>query len=219
MGGRLCYNHNRTTRKLADGTSRTYERDVYRCYRKISARNSCQGKATDDLARIDGPVLNVVRSYFERITSLPTADMLRAAGDRVQAVNNDALEKVDAALKKAQAEMSALEEEAVKALTGESKMDLNFINSLIPKRRANLDKALSETERIRAEIENDAKMQEIHLKEIKMIRTWAETFETASIETKRTIIAALIEKVIVSDGYALDIHFRVTAEQFLGKAA
>ena len=79
--------------------------------------------------------------------------MLRAASDRVRSVNDNALEKAEAVLKKAQAEMSALEEEAVKALTGESKMDLYFINYLIPKRRANLEKALAETERIRAEID------------------------------------------------------------------
>ena len=115
--------------------------------------------------------------------------------------------------------MSALDEEAVKALTGESKMDLFFTNSLIPKRRVNLEKALTETERIRTEIENDAKMQEVHLREVKMIRTWAETFETASLETKRTIIAALIDRILVSDDYSLDIHFRVTAAQYLGKAA
>ena len=57
--------------------------------------------------------------------------------------------------------MTALEEEAVKALTGESKMDINFINSLITKRRANLEKALAEVERIRTEIENNAKLDEL----------------------------------------------------------
>ena len=59
--------------------------------------------------------------------------------------------------------MTALEEEAVKALTGESKMDINFINSLITKRRANLEKALAEVERIRTEIENNAKLDELHV--------------------------------------------------------
>ena len=65
--------------------------------------------------------------------------MLWAASDRDRSVNDDAMEKAEAALKKAQAEMTTLEEEAVKALTGESKMDINFINSLIPKRRTNLE--------------------------------------------------------------------------------
>jgi len=81
---------------------------------------------------------------------------------RVRNVNNDALEKAEVALKKRlRQKMTALEEEAVKALTGESKMDINFINSLITKRRANLEKALAEVERIRTEIENNAKLDEL----------------------------------------------------------
>ena len=218
-GSRLAYHHNRTTRTLADGTKRVYERDVYRCYRRVSNHSGCQGQATYNLEKIDEAVLTVVRGYFKSISSLPTAEMLRAASERVRSVNGDALEKAEANLKKAQTEMTALEEEAVKALTGESKMDLNFINSLIPKRRANLEKALAETERIRAEIENDAKLDEIHIREIETIRSWAETFEAASLETKRSIISALIGKVVVNSDYNMDIHFRITAQQYLGKAS
>ncbi len=79
-------------------------------------------------------------------------------------------------MKRTHVEITALEEEAVKALTGESKMD---INSLIPKRRANLEKALAEAERIRTEIENDAKLDELHVWETETLRSWAETFERA----------------------------------------
>ena len=218
-GSRLSYHHNRTTRTLADGTKWIYEREVYRCYRRVNDRGGCKGQATYKLERVDEEVLKAVRGYFRSITSLPTADMLRAASARIQSVNGDALEKAEAELKKAQTEMTALEEEAVKALTGESKMDLNFINSLIPKRRANLEKALAETERIRAEIENDARLDEIHIREIETIRSWAETFETASLETKRSIISALIDRIVVHNDYCLDIHFRITAQQYLGKAA
>ena len=112
------------------------------------------------MEKIDETVLTIVRGYFKSISSKPTSEMLRAASDRVRSVNDDALEKAEAASKKAQAEMTALEEEAVKALTEESKMDINFINSLIPKRSANLEKALAEAERIRTEIENDDKLDE-----------------------------------------------------------
>ena len=125
---------------------------------------------------------------------------------RVRNVNNDALEKAEVALKKRlRQKMTALEEEAVKALTGESKMDINFINSLIQKRRANLEKALAVAERIRAEIENDAKLDEIHIREIETIRSCAETFVAASLETKRSIISALIDKVVANSDYNMDI--------------
>ncbi|MBR0514846.1 MAG: zinc ribbon domain-containing protein [Clostridia bacterium] len=45
-GSRLCYNHNRKTKKLADGTERLYESNVYRCYRKVSSRKTCQGPSS-----------------------------------------------------------------------------------------------------------------------------------------------------------------------------
>lgn len=74
-------------------------------------------------------------------------------------------------------------------------MDLNFINSLIAKSSANLEKALAETERIRTEIENDAKLDEIHIRAIEIIRSWAEPLEVALLETKRSFTSALMARL------------------------
>jgi len=46
-----------------------------------------------------------------------------------------------------------------------------------------------------------------------------ETFEAASLETKRSIISALIDRIVVNSDYNMDIHFRITAQQYLGKAS
>ena len=62
-------------------------------------------------------------------------------------------------------------------------------------------------------------MDELHVPEIKAIRPWVEMFETATLETKRSIISALIDKIIVDSDCNLDIHFRIIAQQYLGKAA
>lgn len=66
-------------------------------------------------------------------------------------------------------------------------------------------------ERIRIEIENDAKLDEIHIREIETIHSWAETFGVASLETKRSIISALIDRIVVNSDYNLDIYFCITA--------
>ena len=115
--------------------------------------------------------------------------------------------------------MTVLEEEAVKALTGESNMDINFINSLIPKRRANLEKTLEEEKRIRSEIQQEEESNKVHQQELVEIRPWADAFDSAKLETRRMIIAALIDRIIVESDYSLDIHFRISVEQFLGRAA
>ncbi len=49
--------------------------------------------------------------------------------------------------------------------------------------------------------------------------SWAETFDAASRETQRSIIAMLIDRIVVYSDYRLDIHFRITVQQYLGKAS
>lgn len=215
----MCFNHNSTVKYLADGTKRAYERDIYRCYRKVSNRGGCSGRSTYPLEKIEEAVLKVVYQYFENIRSVPTAQMLAAARQRSDSVDEIALANAEEALQKAQAEMSALEDEAVKALTGESKLDISFINGLIPKRRAALEKATEELAHLRGVIAETEKKNASINQELKIILSWADAFDSASTDVKRSIISALIDRITVYNDCSLDIHFRISAEQFLGKAA
>lgn len=218
-GGRMCFNHNRTVKRLADGTKRAYERDVYRCYRKVSNRSGCSGRSTYPLEKIEKDVLAAVHQYFANIRSIPTAQMLASARQRSESVNEMALAHAEDALQKAQAEMAALEEEAVKALTGESKLDISFINGLIPKRKAALERATEEVSRLRGLVADSDKGSASVDQEIKLLLSWADAFDVASTDVKRSIISALIDRITVYDDCSLDIHFRISAEQFLGKTA
>lgn len=74
--------------------------------------------------------------------------------------------RAEAALKKAQAEMTALEDETVRALTGESTMDIAFLNSLIPKRKANLEGAQNE------DVASAAKLQTWKRRTAQQITNW-----------------------------------------------
>ena len=118
-----------------------------------------------------------------------------------------------------EAPIQSREEAAVKALTGEGSMDLQFINSLIPKRKANLENALGEVERLRRDLAEIEKAEQAASRELEMILSWAETFDAASRETQRSIIAMLIDRIVVYSDYRLDIHFRITVQQYLGKAS
>ena len=128
------------------------------------------------------------------------------------------MRQAESTLKKAQTEMTALEEEAVKALTGESNMDIAFINSLIPKRRGNLGNALREMDRIRAELQDSEEMGKVISHELGLILSWADSFDTASLDTKRSIISTLIDRITVYRNYNLDIHFKISAMQYLGES-
>ena len=81
-GSRLCYNHNTTRRKLADGTTRVYERDLYRCYRKISSRKSCSGPSGYEMPPLNETVESEVRQFFQNLNSVPADKLVERACSR-----------------------------------------------------------------------------------------------------------------------------------------
>ena len=174
-----------------------YERDVYRCYRKVSNRSGCSGRSTYPLEKIEKDVLAAVHQYFANIRSIPTAQMLASARQRSKSINEMALAHAEDALQKAQAEMAALEEEAVKALTGESKLDISFINGLIPKRKVALERATEEVSRLRGLVADNDRGSASVDQEIKLLLSWADAFDVVSTEVKRSIISALIDRITV----------------------
>ena len=111
--------------------------------------------------------------------------------------------------------MASLEDEAIKALTGESRLDLSIINQLLPRQRDALEQAKEEYQRIL--LANQAEEETLTAKRMEIQKTleWAEMFDTAPRETKQMILASLIERVTVGRGYKINVQFKLSARQFL----
>ena len=92
---------------------------------------------------------------------------------------------------KTQKQVSALETEAVKALTGESQLDLSVVNGMLLKLRAQQDKDSAAVEEARAKVEADEKNRKATEAQVEQLLTWAEKYDEASYEAKHLIIAAL----------------------------
>ena len=118
---------------------------------------------------------------------------------------------------KTQKQVSALESEAVKALTGESQLDLSVVNSMLLKHRAKLDEDSSAVEEAKAKLEAEEKNRKATEAQVDQLLTWAERYDEATYEAKHLIIAALVDQVEVNKNYDIKIHFKISAEQFLGK--
>ena len=63
---------------------------------------------------------------------------------------------------------------------------------------------------------NNKKANEVQVDEI---LSWASRFDDASYEAKHLVIAQLVDRIEIrkNDGYDITIHWRMTAEQFLGR--
>ena len=111
--------------------------------------------------------------------------------------------------------MASLEDEAIKALTGESRLDLSIINQLLPRQRDALEQAKEEYQRIL--LTNQAEEETLASKrqQIDKMLEWAHMFDTAPRETKQMILSNIIERVTVGRGYKIHIEMNLSAKQFL----
>lgn len=101
-------------------------------------------------------MVGVIREFFSRVKRLPEGKQLRAAMKREKTAHQKALRDAQTAVEKASKAVTALEEEAVKALTGESQLDLAIVNQLMPRKKADLEAATREYDRLRELFENEA---------------------------------------------------------------
>lgn len=213
-GQRLTINHTHKVKTTSTGTH-DYERDVYRCFRKMNARVTCTGQSTYNAERIEETVLGVVRSFFARISRVPEATQVKAAMRREESTQARALADAAAAVDKATKAVAALEDQAIKALTGESQLDLAIINQLMPKQKAVLEAAREEYQRILLVNQAEEETLEAKRLQVKKLAEWGQLFEDAPEAQKRMILAEIIDRIEVRRGYRVTIKFKLTARQFL----
>ena len=155
--------------------------------------------------------------FLSKIESVPRERLMELASARNEETYKVAFKQAQKDFENAEKQVTALEEEAVKALTGESQLDRSVVNSMLVKHRAKLEAAHTAMEeaqtRMQAEKEN-AKETKAQIDEL---LSWAECFEAADIGTKHLIVARLVERVDVSTGYKVHIKFRISLKQFLGQ--
>ena len=69
----------------------------------------------------------------------------------------------------------------------------------------------------KAKLEAEEKNRKATEAQVDQLLTWAERYDEATYEAKHLIIAALVDQVEVNKNYDIKIHFKISAEQFLGK--
>ena len=125
----------------------------------------------------------------------------------------------EADFQQAYKEITALEEQTIKALTGENSIDVSIINAMMPKYKEKRDAAQRRLEEANANMEREKATNRAAVTQVSNLMEWADLFDKANKETRHMILARLIDRVEVGAGYKVTVKFKITYEQFLGTAA
>ncbi len=214
-GSRLAYSHNTAKKTTADGTLKAYDRESYRCYRKLNSNGGCQGQSAYSALALNVIVLTEVRRIFECIKKKPEKELFEKAQQKHASVNGIAFKQAEEDFFEAHKQMTALEDQTIKYLTGENTVDINIINSMIPKYKEKLAQAQKRMDEAKARMEEEQESAKDATREISDLISWAEQFDAASNAAKHMILARLIERIEVGRDYSVKIKYRISLEQYL----
>ena len=158
-----------------------------------------------------------MRCFLSKLESVPRERLVQLTSGRNEETNKVAYKQAEKDFENAQKQVTALEEEAVKALTGESQLDLGVVNQMLMKHRAKLETAQRTMEDAKMRMEAEKENAKATKAQIDELLSWAECFDKADIGTKHLIVARLIERVDVSSGYKVHIKFKISLKQFLSQ--
>ena len=150
-------------------------------------------------------------------TSLIT--LLEKAKECTTGVNEIAYRQAEADFFEAHKQITALEDQTMKFLTGENTVDISIINAMMPKYKEKLANAQKRMDETRDKMEAEKATAKNAVQEVTDLLSWAEAFDDATIEEKHMIIARLVERIDIGHDYEIEMKFRISVEQYMRIAA
>lgn len=172
------------------------------------------GKGRGDI--LDGIIDKLVRQIFERMKAIPKSDIVNIRYREKMEERKSLLHSVRAEYAKAAADLETLKGEVIKTIRGENTFSKELLSSLIAEAEAKCQELQENMETAQAAYDEGKTVLASLNAQYDDIISWAEMYDTASMEAKKMIVNCLIKRVDVYRDYKLHIDFNIDFEQFCG---
>ena len=212
-GGRIFAS---TARKTHHATKSENQRiPIYKCYNRTQHKERCDGPTSYQALKVDDVVEQVLRSIFEKAQGIDS-------GILIQKQINSSTSNCIAQLKLAKLELSKHRQELEKwenLMLDSIEGNCVFSQEQVKKRMDNVKQLIEEdsakVDTLQNELESICDISEEIKEQHKQLISWAEVFDSASIEEKRMIASYIIKAVTITRDYNLKIEFNISEAQYL----
>lgn len=213
-GARLSLTTNGKAYPCKDDPNRVVKRVRYICYGKTRKQTECDGQTGYTAHILDGIIDKIVRQIFERMKAIPKSEIVNARYREKMEERKIRLRSIKADYTKAAVELDTLKAEVIKAIHGESVFPKELLASLISEAEAKCRELQVAFEQAQADYDEGQTVLQSLNAQYDDIISWAEMYDTASMEAKKMIVNCLINRVEVYRDYKLHIDFNIDLEQF-----
>ena len=197
-----------------DGTKVSSKVIRYTCYHRTRKLNDCDGQSVYLAKRIDDMVLDVVRQYLQRIKTTPKDKALELRYEKEVSEKKKLLKNLNAEKERVERRLTELSVEIGKCLNGESAFTTDVLTMSINSTKDELrtiEQRLARCEQSLTEKSDVLNKLDYYYDQF---TSWADEFDTATMEQKKMIICQLIKEIRVYKDYNIEIEFNISYRQF-----
>ena len=197
-----------------DDPHRVIKRVRYICYGKTRKQTDCDGQTGYTAHILDGIIDKLARQIFERMKAIPKSEIVNARYREKMEERKNLLRSVRADYTKAADELDMLKAEVIKALRGESAFSKDLLGSMVSEAEAKCAELQKQFEDAQSAYEEGQTVLHSLEEQYDNVISWADLYDTASLEAKKMIVNCLIRRVEVYRDYKLHIDFNIDFAQF-----
>lgn len=198
-----------------DGEEVVRENLRYMCYHRARKLNDCDGQSVYSAPKIDKMVVDIVKTYLQRITKTPKSRAIEIRYTKEIEEKKKYKKCLTDTKAKYIRKLDELSVEIGKSVIGESSFTTDMLAMAIQSAKTELEKVegqLEACEKDLAETSSILKHLDFYYNQFS---GWASEFDGASKEQQKMILCQLIKAVRVKKGYELEIEFNINYKQFL----
>ena len=159
----------------------------------------------------------LIRQLLRRLGGFSASEAVDQAYQQHISEKRAIVQRVQREAQKTEKDLQNLQNEILKALSGESAFDLSILNDMVKGLKAKQEEQLAALS-VAQDEESEERSTIMQMQSTyNQFVEWADVYESATMETKKMIAAQLIKRVEVFEGYKFKVELSLTAKQFLDK--
>jgi len=213
-GGRLTSIHYKDSYERADGSMYRVDQIKYSCYHKSRKLCKCDGQTTYQADKVDEMVSQTIREIFKSMSGAPEEEKMQELFQRRIAGNRAMQKKLGFELGKNREQLTKLQMEIAKTLTGDSIYSPEDLTQAIQAVKKRIEEAETQLGKLKEEETQKKQGIEMVTPAYKQFKSWAEEFDSATLEQKKMIACQLFKRIEVGRGYKISVELNMTYRQF-----
>ena len=211
-GGRIFAT---TARKAHHPSNHPQRIAIYKCYNRTQHKQQCNGPTTYRAEKVDLVVESILHGIFERVQNVTEKDLLESQMQVSTKQYQQKLKMVRGEYEKASEELSKWEDLMLSSVEGTCIFTPEQVKRRMDEVQEKMYRLAKESEALQNDMGEAQIITEKIMAQHQQLLSWAELFDSASIDEKKVIASQLIKAVTLTRNYGIQIEFSISEAQFL----